>query len=254
MDEAKLLIVYWRSPKSHRPLPIGRLVIRPTHPRFEFSYVAGVAEASRDGFHPFPEFPDLDASYASDAMFALFSNRLMTDSRSEYHDYVARHGLEPASATQTDLLLRTDGRRATDPIEIFALPSCEDGGGSCVSRFFVRAIDRVDGAEAAIDRLEPGDILDIDPSESNGLSIGLRTPEGRLIGYMPDRLADDAASIVADPMKLRVSVVRHNPPPAPIHHRLLCRLDADSASSGAWLDQPRFRSRAKACTAPPGEV
>jgi hypothetical protein len=52
--------------------------------------------------------------------------------------------------------------------------------------------------------------------------------DGRIVGYVPDYLADDLKELVLKDQSLRVTVVKVNQPPAPSQQRLLCKLSISS--------------------------
>ncbi len=241
----RTLIVFWRSPRLDRLLAIGVLTLRKESPRFEFRYVEEVHLAIGQGFRAFLEFPTLGQAYVADELFPLFANRLMAESRPDYDWYLERHGLSREPGDDLALLLRTDGRRATDQVELFAIPIPEDGSSVLVSRFFVRGIDSIRDAEQVIARFPPPPAvtrLRPDPTNVRGMTIGLTTTDGSLIGYMPDYLVDDALKIVGDiEVPALIVVDKVNLPPAPTYHRLLCRFEIDSSRHPRWFDAERFR-------------
>jgi hypothetical protein len=62
-------------------------------------------------------------------------------------------------------------------------------------------------------------------NDTNPNAIALRTGDKQLLGYVPDYLVIDVAKLVEHQVPLEISVEQVNPQPAPLHHRLLCRLD-----------------------------
>src|SRR5437773_607881 len=88
-----ILFVAWRSPEptGARWGPVGRLEHGPGGYRFVYTRGARMLR----GFQPFPEMPRLDAVYESDELFPLFANRLLSQSRPEYHAYLTWGGFDP---------------------------------------------------------------------------------------------------------------------------------------------------------------
>jgi hypothetical protein len=92
---------------------------------------------------------------------------------------------------------------------------------------------------ASITKLSPGERLLVLRDEQNPHASHaklLRTNRTELVGYLPDYLARElelrANPALAD---VTVTVEKINPPPAPVHHRLLCRVEfpkSDSFFSG----------------------
>jgi hypothetical protein len=99
----------------------------------------------------------------------------------------------------------------------------------------VRGVRHVKGAEDAIAGLEPGQRLLVLRDEQNPHGRHaklLRTDGTELVGYLPDYLAQELDRRENAPIEqLVVTVEKVNPPPAPVHHRLLCRVQFPTADS-----------------------
>lgn len=176
---------------------------------------------------PLVSFPDLDVTYRSDSLPALFSNRVLPLSRPDYPAFVSELGLTK-DANVLQVLSRSGGRRATDEMEVFSPPT-ETADGTSEMHILVRGVRHVEGAEEAIENLCTGQRLLVLRDEQNPHGTHaklLRTDGGtKLVGYLPDYLAQaldlrDEAGL----SDLFVTVEKVNPPPAPLHHRLLCRV------------------------------
>jgi len=225
------ILVLWHSPRTNDLLPIGLLSIAQGSPRFRFWYVKRVAAAREQGFALFLEFPDLHRDYASDQLFPLFANRLMSRSRPDYAAWVERHGLTAGTADEESLLVRADGHRATDRVELLALPTRGDGRSVLTTWFFVRGVPK--DREELVTQLVPNQQLFLADREE--LRTGLRTASGVLLGYMPNSDAFRLQDAVRDAVLPVVYVERINPPPAPIHHRVLCRLEIPFETAPGFL-------------------
>ena len=198
---------------------------------WRFRYTQGAR--TLPGFHPFYEFPKLDGVYRSVGLFPLFANRLMNPRRPEYQSWLNACGLDPAEPLDPVLILGiTNGRRATDNVELFARPQ-PDSEGCYVNRFFVHGVRWMSSpADAAIAALRPGDPLAIMPDPMNPVdpdAVAVRPMEGEfetiLIGYVPRYLAIDIACLMQkcrDQLR-SLTVVRVNLD-APSQQRLLCEL------------------------------
>ena len=79
------LFVAWRpaTPEQGAWRPVGRLE-HDGH-LYRFCYTRG---ARKPDFRPFPRMENLDRVYASEALFPLFANRLLSQSRPEYEAYL----------------------------------------------------------------------------------------------------------------------------------------------------------------------
>jgi hypothetical protein len=207
-------------------LPVARL-LRLEGGEYEFVYVRGIEDAEKLGFEPFLAFPERNVAYRFSSLPPFFMNRVMSTARPEFEDYVRSLGLEGVTEPFT-VLAANDGRRSTDQVEVFPdLRRYADG--RVHGRFLVRGVRHVAGAEEHISQLSPGDRLfcvrDVQ-NEINPKAIALRTEKHSIVGYCPDYLADCLARLLEQDPKLLVMIERINPPPAPLHHRLLVSIAA----------------------------
>ena len=231
----RVLFVTWRGlADASLYYPVGRLCefVEDVGPgtAYEFVYVEGVKAAQSAGFQPFLEFPTLDRVYRSRALFPLFANRLMTSSRPDFEQYVRRLGLVPPNLHPMDILGRSMGARATDTIELFPLPVRPAATGKYTTHFLLRGIrHRTSEQQQRIDRLTAGEILSTKPEPTNPhdpSAMLVLTVDDVFVGYVPSYLAEDARRLYQECNELSVQVEQVNPAPAPIQHRILCRLEA----------------------------
>jgi hypothetical protein len=227
----KTLFLAWQDPQSRAWFPVGRL----THDgsKYQFVYTKAAQKAQADcGFQPLRTFPELEATYESDTLFPLFSNRLLSRSRPDYQDFVSWLNVPGHEDDPVVLLARSGGRRATDELEVFPSPE-PDSEGQYRIHFFVHGLRHLPPASIEqINRLKPCDpllLLHDFQNPRDRLALALRTddPQPILVGYCPRYLVDDAFEILRnDPDSVRVAVERINPPPAPLRLRLLCHMTA----------------------------
>jgi hypothetical protein len=223
---------------------VGRLERRADG--YVFEYVAGALDARERGFLGFFEFPALAARYESESLFPLFRNRLMPTARPDYREYVSGLGLDPATADPMGVLARSGGTRATDRVELFAPPVYDAERRLWESFFLLRGVrHRPASAQARVLELRPQEPLltrlDRD-NPYNPRAVLLRTADGHDVGYLPDYMVDDIARLAALPRQLEVFVVRVNPPPVPVHHRVLGRLVAGWAPDFQPYSGTAYRS------------
>lgn len=249
MTAVSTLYVAWRSPRTRAIYPVGRLRQHDRSPQFEFAYIAGAQEAQPHGFQHFWNMPELDQVYLSDELFPLFSNRLMSGSRPDYSDYVARLGLQPSSAGPFDILSRSGGLRPDDKLEFFAPPLRLEQTDRLQWHFLVRGVRYMPGSEDRIKLLEPGErlrlMLDCQ-NEFDPLAVALRTDDHCLLGYMPMYFAADIKQLFEVHRELAVTVAKINLPPAPLHHRVLCVLEGPWPSGFQPFSTERYRPLAQA--------
>lgn len=226
--DERCLYVSWRDADgSIHPVGLLRIRQRPDTGRlFSFAYLK-LAE-QLEGFGPLPGLPDLHQRYDQARLFPVFANRLMPRSRPDF-DLVASWVDLDAEADPFEVLARTNGRRATDRIEVFAGPE-PTGGGSSTVLFLARGIRYVDGAADAVSSLAVGDHLTLrdDPDNPvNSRAILLRVTDGQPVGYVPDYLVEHFHELRdlngEDPV---VTVEHVNGPDVAPHLRLLCRAEA----------------------------
>lgn len=228
LHEYPQLFVSWRSPKSRRVHPVGRLTNDPATHGYEFRYVRNVSEATTDGFVPFSEFPTLAGVYRAHNLFPLFANRVMPKSRPDYRPFLNALGLSPETADPMVILARTGGTRQTDQIELFPVPK-PDPDGCYFSYCLLRAVKYMPGpvVEERLARLQPGErLLMFDDWQNpvDGSAVGVRTEDSYMVGYLPAYLTADIRALRDKCGRVEVLVERFNPPPAEVHHRLLCKV------------------------------
>jgi hypothetical protein len=230
MTRERTLFVTWYDPERRAILPVGRLVERHDDqgPLYEFRYIRGALEACQHNFLPFYAFPELHKTYLSRGLFPFFTNRVIPTTRPDYQEYVEMLGLERNSAEPFTILERSGGGRQTDRIEVIPAPLRDEETGAYRTHFLVRGIRYFPGSASRIERLTPSErlfwMLDAQNAANPG-AVALRTEDRYLLGYVPDYLLPDVEQLVTQKIPLDIRVARANPS-APLHHRLLCSLEA----------------------------
>ncbi len=218
----RVLFVAWQDPLSREWHPVGRLTFDGLI--YQFNYTKGAKQ--NKNFLPFGNMRNLGQIYQSDALFPLFSNRLLTKSRPEYKDYL--HWLnvkEPYD--DLALLALTEGRRETDSLEVFACPEPDDHG-KYHTRFFAHGIRYLnDHTIQLINNLRVDEKLLLMPDPQNledRFAIALRNSNVTVVGYCPRYLTHDFHALLRDNevKEFKIFVERVNPN-APIQLRLLCK-------------------------------
>lgn len=223
------LFVAWRpaTPEGAGWRPVGRL----DHDGglYRFWYTQG---ARRPGFRPFSQMERLNQVYESVDLFPLFANRLLSESRPEYEDYLRWSGLDTGPRPDPMVVLGvTEGIRQTDAIEVFPCPSLDDSG-CYINKFFLHGIRWMPTAALErIDRLKGNEPLKLMPDLQNQhdpQAVAVRTEDERMqIGYVPRYLAHDVRHLLreCDIRFIELFVDRVNRD-APLQNRLLCRMQA----------------------------
>jgi len=246
------LFVAWRSGDSSNGCwgPVGRL--EHVANGYRFVYTRGAQTLA--GFRPFSGMPDLEAVYESEELFPLFANRLLARSRPEYVDFLHWGGFDPNNPPDPLAVLGvTEGRRATDSLEVFPCP-LPDADGCYINKFFLHGIRwRPPEVIERIGKLQPGEVLSLMPDPNNHYdrdAVAVRTSiengDNFQIGYVPRYLASEVRRLCAqcDPDAVKLIVERVNLD-APLQHRLLCRMKACWPSNFRPCAGPEFQPIAK---------
>ena len=230
MDNA--LFVAWRAgDDAHgRWGPVGRL--ERIDDGYRFFYTRGAI--TLEGFRPFPGMQELETVYESDTLFPLFANRILGRSRPEYEAFLVWGGFDPNHPPDPIRLLAvTEGRRATDSIELFPCP-VPDAEGCFATKFFLHGVRWMDRSVwERIAKLRPGDELALmldgtNPYDPQAVAVRTCDVQGRMmLGYVPRYLTYDIRELclTCEPDFIQLTVERVNTD-APLQHRVLCRMNA----------------------------
>ncbi len=224
----RVLFVAWQNPATREIHPVARLVRHDAEVAWEFAYLRGAREAAASGFVPFPGLGTLDQLVKSRELPPLFANRLMPRSRADGPTFLARLGLAP-EADEIPILARSEGRKATDTVELFGLPTFDEIRRCYRFLFFSRGLRYVPSAEQRAIGLQPGDRLDLRLDTENPadrLAIVVAEGDGQALGWVPSTLLEDVHRLQSVHSRIDVRVERVNNGEAPVQLRLLCRLEA----------------------------
>jgi hypothetical protein len=224
------LYLSWQNRDTRQWYVVG--LLSETVTGYSFVYTRGALTALQDGFAPLASFPRLDELYESSELFSVFQNRIQSESRPEYRDYLSWLALPTSNAEPLSILQRTGGIRQTDALELFPVPE-PDGSGRLSCLFFLRGLRHRDPViRQYVCELRAGTRLLLAPDPQNVRdreAVLLRTEDDIFVpGYLPRYLAPLALAFLArDPDSIRITIERINPPPAPIQLRALCRFTAE---------------------------
>ena len=242
-----VLFLAWRDAKSRRIIPVGRLLRLPDV--FEFAFIGSVKRSQESCFLPLVTFPSLHEVYRSSQLPPLFSNRLMSTSRSDFADHVNRLALRVDEAEPFTVLARSAGRRETDKLEVFSPP--ELVGDKAMGFFLARGVRHIDGAEDAIERLVQQAALHVIADRDNPVTAAalvLENDGAQRLGFVPDYLAQELASNKCPSDLLKVSVAQVNPRPAPLHHRLVCRFEYEDPAAHVFFAGSEYQPLSNSAT------
>lgn len=236
------LYAAWRHPKG-LIRPVGMLTRRIVDSGESYRFVYLKVAEQLEVFELLPGLPDLHRTYESDHLFPVFRNRQMPRCRPDYGDYLARLDLD-IDTDPFEVMARSEGRRMTDRIEVFAHPDRTADGG-LTTLFFARGVRYIDGADAAVAEVAAGDPLDLVDEPDNPVNpraVLLNSRTGGRVGWVPDYLVTTIHELreYAD-ADVRIVAEHVNGPNAAPHMRLLCRLRAPWPDGYEPLSAPEFQ-------------
>ena len=128
-------------------------------------------------------------------LFPLFRNRLLSNSRPEYKEYVKWLGINNDEESPLDILAMTEGIRATDTLEVFKYPTPNSKGEYEVD-FFSHGLRYVSKRVLErVNHLKKGERLFLAfdmQNEYDAKAMALRTDDPvEFVGYCPRYLAPD---------------------------------------------------------------
>lgn len=220
----KSLYLAWQDYENRRWLPVGLLTFKDN--LYKFVYTKGALESNH--FSPFGRMNDLYSVYESCELFPLFSNRLMSNKRPEFKEFMKWLNLDADNLDPFTVLALTGGIRGTDNLEVFLCPEPNKEGNYELS-FFNHGLSHTPAfAVETVNNLQIGEKLFLLHDVQNpydALALAIRTDDpATIIGYCPRYLAEDFHKLLQkSPKEVTVTVVRVNYE-APLHLRLLCKI------------------------------
>jgi len=245
----KTLFLAWQAPeKSLQPrswYPVGRLDAEVDRSAFRFGYTRGALKARDEaGFVPLFAFPDLQADYESNKLFPLFQNRVLSEKRPEFKEYLKWLDLDREPADPISILTVSGGERVTDNLEVFPkMETAEDG--SFHLRFFLHGLRHL--TQISIDRalkLVENDALRVSVELNNPvtrLAVTLMTDDYQMIGWTPRYLVEDLIQCMPRSPDLTARVARINSDSAPLNQRILIELTGKAPDGIQLMSTPDFQ-------------
>lgn len=224
MNNGKTLYVAWRNPHKRSWYVVGQLSEEAGV--YTFQYTQGAKTAHQ--FDPFIGMDDLTRRYRSRQLFPVFQNRVLSEKRAEYPQFIRWLGLDEEQAKHPlNMLARSGGRRVTDHLQMFAMPQF-DAQGRFELYFFLHGLAY--RGEEVLKRargMQMGDRLTLRAEEENlhdkqALAIYAEQPE-QCLGYCPRFLTDLMGAALQSPLEpLRVEVAQISED-APLNYFLMCK-------------------------------
>lgn len=228
MSEQTLFLAWQDRAGTRQWFPVGQLNADTEHSLYQFRYTEGANRAKQEAQFPLiVDFPDLKKCYRAPALFPLFKNRVISSTRPDFGEYLQNLALS-VEADPIEILTIDGGYRTTDSFEVFPKLVKRDDS-SFVLRFFLHGSRHVsEVAQQRCNSLGPGDKLHIAVELTNPvtpLAVQIQTDDYHMIGWVPDYLARDLATMVGVASGgYTAHVVRVNPQPAPLRHRVLIEM------------------------------
>lgn len=215
------LIVAWQHPDSRLIAPVGLLEHR-SDGECRFRYLRRATRVP--DYRPFLSFPDWDRTYVSSSLFPFFAQRVMSPRRPDFPQYLRQLDLDE-DTSPWEQLARSEGRSHGDTVQVFPVPTVGDDGRT-FCRFLVHGIRYVTGGP--LPPIAPGEPVILKPepdNPKNGRAMLICTESGGPLGYVPDLLIDYVEAVQAFDGHMALTVEHVNGDDAPLHLRLLVRLD-----------------------------
>lgn len=223
MNNEKVFLA-WQNTQSRKWTVVGQLTNNGSE--YIFNYTNGAK--TTEMFMPFPGMPDLNKTYHSEVLFPLFKNRLLSNSRPEYPNFIKWLGLNHDTPSPLQVLGRSGGIRTTDNLQTFCDATFNEQGNAELF-FFAHGLRHLSpNANERVSTLSVGDDLKLaldvqNPKDTHAVLILAEHPTETL-GYVPQYLCKLVHShLISNPNAVSVKVEQVSPE-APIKYRLMCKL------------------------------
>jgi hypothetical protein len=229
--------------------PVGRLDAEPKSLEkkafhYRFRYTRGALKAQEDvGFEPLLAFPDFQRDYESDDLFPLFKNRVISEKRKDFEEYIHWLDLDRGNADPIEILSVSGGERTTDNLEVFPKITA-DANGNFHVRFFLHGLRHLgDKAIRRVLDMNAGEDLRIMVEMNNPatrLAVTLHTADYDMIGWAPRYLVEDLIRCVPNAPELFARVARINADDAPPNQRVLIDCSGRATEGHQPMSTPDF--------------
>jgi len=221
----------WQTPETKGWFIVGALT--ESESGYQFHYTKGSLNATN--FVPFSGMEDLNKSYVSNDLFPLFRNRLLSERRPEYPNFINWLGLEGGEANPLNILARSGAMRGTDKLQMFRRIEIDEFG-EYTHFFFLHGLGYLNkSAQKRVDELSKGDRLflcqdcqnDYDPE-----AVLVRADKpAEIVGYCPRYLARDINRLLEYSEYMNVTV-ECSSSEAPTNYRLMCKIKGKLLPNG----------------------
>jgi len=243
MKEHESVFLAWQEPDTKNWHVVGLLEKRVKG--YAFCYTKGAQKSGK--FIPFSGMGDMLKTYVSKELFPLFKNRLLSQTRPEYPDFISWLGLSNEEANPMSILGRSGGHRGTDKFQMFKRISV-DSDGNFEYVFFAHGLSHLPkSALNRVSNLINGEklllCLDIQNRfDKNAVTIRAEEP-AEIVGFCPRYLAKyitEALLVNSSNIEVFVEVLSKN---APANYQLMCKLvgKLSVAQQGSLMADEEFQ-------------
>lgn len=241
-----LLYVAWQDPESSAWFPVGRVNF--DGELYSFCYTQGLEQAkATKNFPGLPQFADPYRVYHSSGLFPFLHNRVISQKRGDYVEHLLRMGFDPGELSYSvhafDVLERSNGRRLTDRFEVFAPPQIEHETATFV--FFTRGLRfRLPEVQKRWEEEAPARPFSAKRDTTNTFdehAVMLYSADGMPIGYVPRYYSAAISTLMANNNIPSITLVRHNPLPAPVQERILVQFTIAVSHNWQFGTESQFK-------------
>ncbi len=233
--------VAWRNPNNNSWHPVGLIYLEDKV--YHFVYTKG---AITSGFPLFTRMRKI-SEYHSTELFPVFYNRIISERRPEYKDFLSWLDVKQGELSPLKLLGLTEGIKPTDHLEFFQCPVQGDDKKYKVL-FILHGLQYVSKhVIQRVNELKEGERLYLVPDPQNEWhpdAMMLRTGDPIYsIGYCPRYLSRDFNKLLRnDAVNVNdvVVIVKKVNKDAPLSLRLLCQIIAPWPDDFLPCDQDEF--------------
>lgn len=221
----RIFLVSRQDPTTRTFEPVGILSALPGSYFFEYLH----AFQSAAGARALGGLPLNSTPFSSHELFPVFANRIIGAHRVDRPENLESLGLAE-SATDIEILSRSEGSRPVDTIRLTELPDLTSGTFDL--RFFVHGIRYQVNIDALLGELSVGDpvFFDHDRENSHDPFATLVTSGGKKLGYVPRALSP----LLSVAVELHGNVSQINDPSAGADLRLMIRVVGTVDKEFTW--------------------
>lgn len=243
MKEHKSVFLAWQAPDTRTWYVVGLLT--EYKDRYTFNYTKGALKSKK--FISFSGMTDLKKTYISTNLFPLFKNRLLSEKRPEYPNFIEWLGLNKEDLSPVTVLGRSGGLRGTDKLQMFSKVDINEDG-SFEHIFFAHGLGYLtESAKTRVSQLTNNEkllfCLDSQNSyDENAVIIRAEKP-AEIVGYCPSYLAKDFSSLLKrDKNSINISVNLLSDS-APDHYKLMCKVvgKIDCGLAKVFMNRDEFK-------------